>query len=126
MNHFNPRHGGTVYFAGTFNAHASCLAAALATIEILESGKVHDHIFRLGDRMRAGLREIVARVGVPGVVTGFGSVYVLYFMSDELIVSYYDLLENDASRLVRYRQGPMKRGALEMALNLKRQPLSYS
>jgi hypothetical protein len=26
--------------------------------------------------MRAGLREIVARAGVPGVVTGFGSVYV--------------------------------------------------
>jgi glutamate-1-semialdehyde 2,1-aminomutase len=60
------------------------------------------------------------------VVTGFGSVYVLHFMSDEPIVSYHDLLKNDASRFVRYRQELMKRGVFEMPMNLKRNHISYS
>jgi len=126
MQHFNTRRGGDVYFAGTFNAHASCVAASLATIDILESGMVHEHIFRLGERMRMGLREIVTRAGIPAVVTGFGSVYVLYFMDEGPITNYRDLLRNDADRFVRYRQELMKRGVFEMPMNLKRNHISYS
>jgi glutamate-1-semialdehyde 2,1-aminomutase len=126
MQHFNTRPGGSVYFAGTFNAHASCVAASLATIEILETGKVHDHIFRLGERMRAGLQEIVSRAGIPAVVAGFGSIYVLYFMEEGPITNYKDLLRNDAARFVRYRQELMKRGVFEMPMNLKRNHISYS
>jgi glutamate-1-semialdehyde 2,1-aminomutase len=126
MQRFNTRRGGDVFFSGTFNAHASCVAAALATIDSLETGKVHEHIFRLGDRMRAGLREIVDRAGIPATVAGFGSVYVLYFMEDRPITNYTDLLRNDAALFVRYRQELMKRGVFEMPMNLKRNHISYS
>jgi glutamate-1-semialdehyde 2,1-aminomutase len=126
MQRFNTQPGGNVYFAGTFNAHASCVAASLATIETLETGEVHDHIFRLGERMRMGLREIVARAGIPAVVTGFGSVYVLYFMPDGPITRYQDLLRNHAARFVRYRQELIKRGVFEMPMNLKRNHISFS
>jgi glutamate-1-semialdehyde 2,1-aminomutase len=126
MQHFNTRPGGNVYFAGTFNAHASCVAASLATMGILETGKVHEHIFRLGERMRAGLREIVARAGIPATVAGFGSVYVLYFMEERPITNYRDLLRNDAALFVRYRRELMKRGVFELPMNLKRNHISYS
>jgi glutamate-1-semialdehyde 2,1-aminomutase len=126
MQHFNTRPGGDVYFAGTFNAHASCVAASLATIELLETSKVHEHIFRLGDRMRSGLRDIVARFGIPATVAGFGSVYVLYFMEERPIENYRDLLHNDAALFVRYRQELMKRGVFELPMNLKRNHISYS
>ncbi|MDH3582456.1 MAG: aspartate aminotransferase family protein, partial [Hyphomicrobiales bacterium] len=59
MQRFNTRVGGDVFFSGTFNGHSSCLAAAMATIETLEGGKVHEHIFRLGEKMRSGLGEII-------------------------------------------------------------------
>ncbi len=126
MQRFNTRPGGDVYFAGTFNAHASCVAASLATIDVLETGKVHEHIFRLGERMRAGLRDIVDRAGIPATVAGFGSVYVLYFMEDRPISNYTDLLRNNAPLFVRYRQELMKRGVFEMPMNLKRNHISYS
>lgn len=125
MQHFNTRPGGIVYFAGTYNAHASGLAAALATIEILETGKVHEHIFRLGDRIRAGLQQIVSRAGIPATVAGYGSVYVLYFMEGP-IANYTDLLRNDAKLFVRYRQELIKRGVFELPMNLKRNHISYS
>jgi glutamate-1-semialdehyde 2,1-aminomutase len=126
MQNFNTRRGGSVFFSGTFNGHASCLAAALATIEVLQKEKVHEHIFRLGERMRHGLREIVKRLGVPGTVAGFGSVYTLYFMSERPIRSFRDLLANDSALYIRYRQELMQRGVFEIPMNLKRNHLSFS
>ena len=55
-------------------------AAALATIEKLEREPVHEHVFRLGERARTELQALYDRLGVPAVVTGFGSVFVSYFL----------------------------------------------
>ncbi len=126
MQRFNTRVGGDVFFAGTFNGHASCLAAALATIEMLEGGKVHEHIFRLGERMRAGLKEIIARKGIDAIVTGYGSVYTVYFMGDRPIENFSSLLDNDAAFYIRYRQELMKRGVFELPMNLKRNHVGFS
>ena len=126
MDRFNTRAEGDVFFSGTFNGHASCLAAALATVEVLETEKVHQHIYRLGDKMREGLVEIVRRRGYPCTVAGFGSVYTLYFMAGRAIVNFDDLLANDKVLYVRYRQELMRRGVFEIPMNLKRNHLSYS
>ena len=126
MERFNTRGGGDVFFSGTFNGHASCLAAALATIETLETAKVHEHIYRLGDKMRSGLNAIVKRHGYPCTVAGFGSVYTLYFMTERPIRNFDDLLANDKALYVRYRQELMLRGVFELPMNLKRNHLSFS
>lgn len=126
MQRFNTRVGGDVFFSGTFNGHGSCLAAALATIECLESQPVHTHIFALGDKMRAGLDEIVKRRGYPCMVAGFGSVYTLYFMTKRPVENFDALLANDGALYVRYRQELMKRGVFEIPMNLKRNHLSFS
>jgi glutamate-1-semialdehyde 2,1-aminomutase len=126
MDRFNTRAEGDVFFSGTFNGHASCLAAALATVEVLETDEVHRHIYRLGDKMREGLAEIVRRRGYPCTVAGFGSVYTLYFMAGRAIVNFDDLLANDKVLYVRYRQELMRRGVFEIPMNLKRNHLSYS
>jgi glutamate-1-semialdehyde 2,1-aminomutase len=125
MDRFNTRPGGDVFFAGTYNGHAGSVAAALATIEIMESEPVHEHIFRLGDRMRAGLQEIVDRLDLIGTVSGFGSVYTLYFM-DGPVENYTDLMRNDAAAYIGYRQGLVERGVFELPMNLKRNHISYS
>ncbi|MEC9367512.1 MAG: aspartate aminotransferase family protein [Pseudomonadota bacterium] len=126
MQRFNTRVGGDVFFSGTFNGHSSCLAAALATIGKLEGGEVHKHIFRLGDKMRDGLRDIVKRNGYPCTVAGFGSVYTLYFMDKPKIENFSDLLDNDAELYVNYRRNLMKRGVFEIPMNLKRNHVSFS
>lgn len=125
MERFNTVPGGNVFFAGTYNGHAVGTSAALATIEVMENEPVHEHVFALGERMRAGLREIVERLGVRGTVAGFGSIYVLYFL-DGPIQNYSDLMRNDVSMFTRYRQGLIRRGVYEIPLNIKRCHLSYS
>jgi glutamate-1-semialdehyde 2,1-aminomutase len=125
MERFNPHAGGDVFFAGTYNGYAGAVAAALATIELLESGTVYPHLFRLGERLRSGLREITERLGVPATVTGFGSVFVEYFLEGP-IRSYDDLLRNDADLFVRYRRELMAQGIFELPINLKRNHVMFS
>ena len=78
MEMFSTTPGRPALFAGTFNGHPPTAAAAVATIDKLRSEPVHEHVFRLGERAREGLRGLYARLGVPAVVSGFGSVFVTY------------------------------------------------
>jgi glutamate-1-semialdehyde 2,1-aminomutase len=86
--------------------------AALATIAELEDGTIHERVVRLGLRMRDGLEEIARRAGIPAVVGGFGSLFVLCFMEGPLR-SYEDVLRNDTELFLRYRRELVARGVFE-------------
>jgi glutamate-1-semialdehyde 2,1-aminomutase len=125
MEMFSTTPGRPALFAGTFNGHPPTAAAALATIDKLGREPVHEHVFRLGENARTGLRELYARLGVPVVVAGFGSVFVTYFLEGP-VQSYDDLLANDVELFVGYRKELMKHGVFELPLNLKRSHFSYA
>jgi glutamate-1-semialdehyde 2,1-aminomutase len=125
MDMFSTTPGRPAFFAGTFNGHPPTAAAALATIDKLQREPVHEHVFGLGERARAGLRDLYARLGVPVVVSGFGSVFVTYFL-DGAVESYDDLLRNDVDLFVGYRRELMRHGVFELPLNLKRSHFSYA
>jgi glutamate-1-semialdehyde 2,1-aminomutase len=125
METFSTAPGGSVLFAGTYNAHPATAAAALATIAKLEREPVHEHVFRLGDRARAGLAEVYAALGVRAVVAGFGSIFVAY-LQDGPVRNRRDLDRNDADAFVAIRRELMHHGILELPVNLKRSHLSYA
>jgi len=125
MDRFMTRPGGDTFYAGTFNGNAVGCAAALATIEMLEREPVHQHVFRLGDRLRQGLEKIHNRLGVKATAAGYGSIFLTYFMEGP-IESYSDLLRNDAARFVEYRRRLIERGIFKMPINLKRNHVSYA
>ncbi|WP_335979535.1 aspartate aminotransferase family protein [Streptomyces sp. CA2R106] len=126
MQHFSSRPGGPVFFAGTYNGHPLPVAAALATLRKLREEPVHEHVFRLGERVRTELAALYRRIGVPAVVTGYGSVFVSYFMPGPVPLSYDDLLANDTALFVGYRRHLIEHGVFELPLNLKRSHLSYA
>src|SRR5215208_652408 len=125
MEMFSTTPGRPAFFAGTFNGHPATAAAALATIEKLEREPVHEHVFRLGERTRGGLRALYARLGVPVVVAGFGSVFLTYFLEGP-VEGYDYLLRNDVDLFVGYRRELMRHGIFELPLNLKRSHFSYA
>jgi len=115
--------GGDVFFAGTFNGHGLATAAGLATIESLEDGQVHEHIFGLGEQIRTGLTEIITRLGMKAHVAGFGSVFVVYFMEPP-VGSYTDLLRNNSEEDLAFRWGMVDRGIFMHPMCLKRSHVS--
>jgi glutamate-1-semialdehyde 2,1-aminomutase len=125
LEQYNTTATGNVSFAGTYNGGALPMAAALATIETLEREPVHEHLFALGDRMRTGLAGIADELGVPVVVSGYGSLYVMLFM-DGPLESYDDVVRNDQGFFVAYRKELVRRGVLEMPENIGRNHIMYS
>ncbi|MBP1990774.1 aspartate aminotransferase family protein [Paenibacillus eucommiae] len=125
MKRFNTEKGGDVWFAGTYNGHAVGTAASIATLEMMENEPVHEHIFRLGEKMRSGLRDIHDRLGVEAVVAGFGSVWTTYFMNF-MPKNYTDLKQNNAELYVAYRRKLIEKGIFKMPMNIKRNHVSYS
>jgi glutamate-1-semialdehyde 2,1-aminomutase len=124
MERFNTRSEGDVFYSGTYNGNAASVAAALATIEALEDGEIHQRIYALGERMRQGLRSIADELAIPAVVSGYGSLYVLLFM-DGPLVSNDDVLRNDATLWLAYKHEMLARGILEMpAINALRSHVS--
>jgi len=124
MDHFSTCEGGDTYFAGTYHGHPAALAAALATMEILENQPVHQRIFDLGDRLRRGLAEIHERLGTGATVAGFGSVFVTYFTSAP-IENYADALRSDAERFLNYHRAMIERGVFLIPSNLKRGHIGF-
>jgi glutamate-1-semialdehyde 2,1-aminomutase len=125
MELFSTTPGRPAFFAGTYNGHPAMAAAALATLDKMQREPVHEHIFGLGERARSGLRALYSRLGIPVVVTGFGSVFVTYFMEGPT-ESYEDLLRNDKELFIGYRRGLVEHGVFELPLNLKRSHCSYA
>ncbi|GAA3469559.1 aspartate aminotransferase family protein [Nonomuraea roseola] len=125
MDLFSSRPGGPAFFAGTYNGHPAVVAAALATLRKLRAEPVHAHVFALGERIRSGLTEVFDSLGIPALVTGYGSVFVGYFMTGPAR-TYDDLLRNDANMFIGYRRRLLDHGIFELPLNLKRSHVSYA
>src|SRR5690606_24718788 len=115
MDRFNTKPGGDVWFAGTYNGHAVGTAASIATLEMMEQEPVHEHIFRLGEKMRQGLRDIHQRLDIQAYVAGFGSVWTTYFMDREPL-NYTDLMDNNQEVYLAYRRGLLDRGIFKMPM----------
>lgn len=122
MNRFQTNRGD-VFFAGTYNGHPVGVAAAIATIEKMEDGSVHQHIFRMGEYFAKQLQSILDRTGVRGRVAHFGSVVVPYFL-EGAVETYTDLLRNDSALDVRFRREMIDRGFFLLPMALKRNHIS--
>ena len=103
MERFTTNAAGDVHFGGTYNGNAIAVEAGLATIELLEDGAVHEHVFALGSGCGPASPRSPPTPAIPAVVGGFGSLFVLCFMEGPL-ETYEDVLRNDTALFMRYRR----------------------
>ena len=101
---------GTALHAGTMNSSNPTVAAAVATLEILEKQQVHDRLFRLGAEFVERLRGISSEAGHPMRVGGPGPMFHAGFTSAERIRDYRDTLSYDAAKYGRFVAGMHRRG----------------
>jgi len=84
-----------VEHAGTYNANPMTMAAGKAALDQLPPEEF-DRLAHLGDRLREGLRDALDQAGVPGQVTGYGSLTGMLFTS-EPVLNWRDLRANAAA-----------------------------
>ena len=94
-----------VIHAGTMNAGQPSVAAALATIRILERDAPHERMFALGHRLMNGLRQAAADAGHVMMVQGPGPMFITAFSPLQAFRDYRDTLTADRAKLGRFVAG---------------------
>ncbi|MGI5172140.1 aspartate aminotransferase family protein [Treponema sp. OMZ 840] len=61
-----------VFISTTFGGDALSMAAALATIKVLEQPGFYDSIWKLGNKMHTGLKQLATKYGLEKVITVSG------------------------------------------------------
>jgi glutamate-1-semialdehyde 2,1-aminomutase len=97
---------------GTFNANPVTMAAGLAAMRLL-TPQAFGKLDELGGKLRASLEACFKRAGVPGAVTGLGSLFRLH-PTDRELVDYRSTRTSpeEEARLHRMVRGLMERGVL--------------
>lgn len=99
---------------GTYNASPYAIAAANKTLEIMQTDAIHERIYALGDRMRAGIQWAIRETNTEACVTGLGSEWCMYFRA-ELPSNFRQAMDVDADRYGRYHAALLSQGVLEPA-----------
>jgi glutamate-1-semialdehyde 2,1-aminomutase len=89
------------FHGGTFTANPITMTAGLATLKILEDGRLINKLNRLGDKIREQLREIFEANDVNVQVTGTGSIFNTHFTKEE-IKDANAAFKADRKKLVEY------------------------
>jgi glutamate-1-semialdehyde aminotransferase len=67
----------------TYGGETLSLAASKATMEVMQTEPVHDHIFEMGNRLRSGFEEIIRESGLPAQVIGLPPAPAMVFHLDD-------------------------------------------
>ena len=96
---------GKVIHAGTMNSSNSTVAAALGTLEVLESENVLERISRLGRQLMDGLSEIGRKHGSNLLVQGLGPMFHTGFTDLPAVYDFRDVLAYDKVKLGKFVAG---------------------
>lgn len=103
---------GKTLHAGTYNGHPVNLAAALATLDVLERPGTFEAMHRHGQAIRATLEEEAKRRGLTLITTGAGTVFSVHFGVSTPPRNYRDTLNTDMAMYQRFRNAMLERGVL--------------
>lgn len=117
-----------VLIAGTYNAHPLITAAGFATLTKLASPqhKVYEHVYKLGEVLEEGLKDIFEKYDSPFYISRQGSAYCVYFMDHEPR-DFHDIARHHNFELDKqYRLELIKKGIYNFPLPIKQGSISFA
>ncbi len=94
--------GSRVIHAGTMNAGNPSVAAALATLDVLQRDNVPERLAGLGERLIAGLRLAASDTGHSLLIQGSGPMFHMGFTRQQQIRDYRDTFHYDKSKYATF------------------------
>lgn len=96
---------GRVIHAGTMNSGNPSVAAALATLRLLEAPRLYERLYKFGDMLREGLREVGRAAKQNFVVQGYGPMLHTGFSDHGPAKDYRGVLMYDKAKLGKFIAG---------------------
>lgn len=99
-----------VIHAGTMNSSSPTIAAALATIQVLETENPYPRLFEYGQKLMSGLQAAAIDTGQNLLVQGFGPIVHTGFTSLKTVNDYRDTFSYDRVKLGKFIAGLHNKG----------------
>ncbi len=99
-----------VIHAGTMNSSNPTIAAALATIEVLETEQPYERMYQYGNRLMEGIRRAATETKQNLLVQGPGPMFHIGFTHLSKVNDYRDSLTYDRDKLGKFIAGMHDRG----------------
>ncbi|NGM62844.1 aspartate aminotransferase family protein [Sphingobacterium sp. SGG-5] len=93
---------GKVIHAGTMNSCNPTVAAALATIHVLERENPYERMFYLGRKLMDGIRQAAEKYNQNLLVQGLGPMFNVSFTDLDSIGDFRDTFQTDKAKLGRF------------------------
>jgi glutamate-1-semialdehyde 2,1-aminomutase len=101
---------GRVVHAGTMNAGNPTIAAAQATLQVLEETLPYEHLFRYGQQLMNGLRAAAEKTGHSVLLSGPGPMFHIAFTDVAEVKDYRHTLSFNREKLAAFIAGMHDRG----------------
>ena len=101
---------GPALHSGTYNAPPALVIAIGALLDEVTQPGFYAHLDALGERLYAGIREIMERRGIKAWVQGVGARFGLLFGLDEAPLNYRDVARQDMDVMRRFHLACLQRG----------------
>ncbi|MDN4075997.1 aspartate aminotransferase family protein [Fictibacillus terranigra] len=105
---------GKVNHLGTLNGNPIAVAAAISTINILSAqhGAVFDRMERTALDLVEGLRNLLEKHQIKGVVNQIGPVFHLMFTNCDVVTSYDEFMTSDSKAYQTFAEKMLSEGVL--------------
>jgi glutamate-1-semialdehyde 2,1-aminomutase len=100
---------GPVYQAGTLSGNPLAVAAGLRMLEAIEQPGLFDRLEKSSETLYAGIEDALRETGVSARLNRVGSMFTLYFASDE-VYDYPSAKKADTERFGRFYWECLNRG----------------
>ncbi len=101
---------GSVAHGGTYSGNVVGVAAADATLELLETQPIIETINARGKRLMEGIDQILTEADIPHAITGVPSMFGILLGSDEEPLEFRDYLNSDTDLYESIGMELIKRG----------------
>lgn len=105
-------HPGSVAHGGTYTGNIAGVAAADATLEILENEPIIETINQRGRSLMSGIDEILTEADIPHVVTGVPSMFSILLGNDQEPRDFRDYLAGDGELYEKVAMELIQRGVM--------------
>jgi glutamate-1-semialdehyde 2,1-aminomutase len=101
---------GPVYQAGTLSGNPVAMAAGLANLKIISQPGFYAELFHKTDTLVQGLRSAAQKTGVPFTTNHVGSMFGVFFSTEQHITNYRQVMACDTQRFNRFFHGMLNEG----------------
>jgi glutamate-1-semialdehyde 2,1-aminomutase len=107
MKHLSPQ--GAVYQAGTLSGNPVCVAAGIATLNLLKSENPYPRLEAMTISLCTQIAEILKGKGIPHTINQTGSMFTIFF-TDSPVTDYDTALKSDTTEYAAFFRHMLESG----------------